>query len=793
MPDYFETPPGFSDPPPEPATPPPDFLTAGVSFATGIGQTSLLKGIWDGFLEAAASFLTWALGWLLRIAIKVIAYFVNLLGDIQQEGSVEYGQLVAASLKELFGITVNPASVNTRRSGADRQGVANTLGQTIIGTLFSGVKANPTGGVVPSDAAANNYLAVMMNMSLNGWIESFYADAVSYHLLEKLGDLKDVIARVLGLGRMSRQVFAPPLKVLVHDPYLALLEGKYRTKPIAEGTALQAFLRAQIDRDALGAILAPQGYKEQDIDWLILQHTKYLSDADVDYLLSRKMWTRDQANSYMQLQGWNPASADHILDILEDKRLQKYRIEASSVAEAAYVRGDIDIGQFQSLVDGTGLTDVENSWIVSIAKLKRQTHITRLTLGQIEQGIKDGIMNLNDLSAWAARNNMPADDLAFLELMTLFSVNRQTVTAAAKAAAAKAKADAAKAKVDAAAAKAAAAKAEAADKGLTVAEAETLVQDGYWTFTQLTSYLAAKGYGIDAITAIESLLHHKIDTLASKQPAAGSTRAAAAAKGLNLGEIEKAVVDGILTLDDLKNWLTGQGFSTADSQVIVDLTEHAVQDAQLKAAAKAAAAEKAGKKNISLPDLERAVRLKVTPISTYTDALTKAGFDQHSIDLLTGILAAQTAPSAPATVPGSPTTPGTKARVPTPSQIEQEVTAGIRPIADYTAELGRLGYSPADQTQLTALLADKIAHAKHAVALHSDALGKATARGIGLAAAEAAVLGGINTFDDYDAMLTTLGYDQADRDTLEALLFAKVAAKAAKGGGSVPEPTPPAP
>ena len=64
-------------------------------------------------------------------------------------------------------------------------------------------------------------------------------------------------------------------------------------------------------------------------------------------------------------------------------------------------------------------------------------------------------------------------------------------------------------------------------------------------------------------------------------------------------------------------------------------------------------------------------------------------------------------------------------------------------------------------------------------------------RGIDLAKAEAAVLGGINTMDDYNAMLTTLGYDQVDRDTLEALLLAKVQAAATKAAGKQPA-TPPA-
>jgi hypothetical protein len=789
--EFFTPPDGFPDVPVEPATPPPNFPSIAQNWQIGTEAAKQASGWWDTLKRWILDVVATGLGWVLAQLLTVFAFMITVMGKVTDEASASYGVIVAATLKELFGVTVNPADVNTRASGPNRAAVAASLGQAIIGTLFSSAPVQAGGGVTPSDAAANNFLRVTMNMELNGWLESWFADAATYHLLEKYGDLKDGISRILGLGRMSRQVFAPPLKVLVHDPYLALLNQKFRPKHVDVGTAMRAFHRGDVDRAGLSTILGDQGYTEQEINWLVIDHTKFIPDADVEYLVDRGIWTRDQATAYLRTQGWAADGANYVLEVLSDKRVQKYRDEQVAIATDAYVRGEINDAQLATAVNNAGTQSAEGLWITDTAGLKRNAHITHLSRGDIEHAIKDGTMNFNDLQAWAVRNNMPLDEELLLELTIQVDENKASAAAAVKAKAAKAKADAAAAKLAAAQQKADAAKALAADKGLTIAEAEALVKAGNWTFAQLEGFLTSKGYGPDAIAGIEALLHEAMAKASASSSAATGVRTAAKAKGLNISQMEKAVVDGILTTDALANWLTAQGFDAADTSVIVAETQTAVDAAKLKAATKAAASATAGKKGISLSALERAVRLHITPIATYTAALQTAGFDQPSVDMLTAILNAQLASDAAAKASKGSTTGQPAAKVATLAQIEAEVSAGVRPIGDYQAALQTAGYNSDDVAQLVELLQHKIDHSAAAAALHSDAIGEATKRGINLAQAEAAVLGGINTMDDYDAMLTTLGYDDVDRQTLEALLLAKVQAAASKAAAKQP-PTPPA-
>ena len=125
------------------------------------------------------------------------------------------------------------------------------MGQALINGLFSAVNVNVPGVVSPSDKPAIQYLGTAMNIELTGWLESWFTDAASYHLLEKYGDLKDGIIRIMGISRMSRQAFQPLVKTFIHDPYQALINTNYRPKPMQEALAIGAYYRNVLSRTDL--------------------------------------------------------------------------------------------------------------------------------------------------------------------------------------------------------------------------------------------------------------------------------------------------------------------------------------------------------------------------------------------------------------------------------------------------------------------------------------------------------------------------------------------------------------
>jgi hypothetical protein len=481
------------------------------------------------------------------------------------------------------------------------------------------------------------------------------------------------------------------------------------------------------------------------------------------------------AVTFLTSQGYNQGTAETLIGILVDKPIQKYRMEMVSVAETAYVAGNIGPDTFSTVVQQCGLTDDLQQWIQNLATLKVQVKNRHLSEGEIIKGIEDGILNFNDLKTWATREGMSLQDEAVLELETLFAENKAAALAKTKAAAAAAKLAAANAKLATAQQKATLAKAQAADHGLSATQAATLVKDGLWTIAQYTAYLTNLGYGPDAITAHVELVQAEQNATAVKTAAAATTKATAAAKGLNLAQVEKGVVEGILTSDQLLTYLTTHGYDSADAQVIVDLTKNALTAAQVKADAAAAARAKAATKSISLPDLERSVRLGLTTQDVYNAALAKAGFDSMSITLLDGILQSQIASDTATAAKRATTAAAKSSKGVTIAQLEQEVINGIRPIADYSSELNALGYDAADQQQLTALLQLKVDQAVSTAAKKAAAAKALAAKGISLADAERAVKLGVVPISVYQSMLQSLNYTQDAIDVLSNTLLAQVA------------------
>ena len=179
------------------------------------------------------------------------------------------------------------------------------------------------------------------------------------------------------------------------------------------------------------------------------------------------------------------------------------------------------------------------------------------------------------------------------------------------------------------------------------------------------------------------------------------------------------------------------------------------------------------------------MKLGVVPIGTYQSLLESAGYTSDAITVLSNSLLAEVAKETKTqTAANSATVALAKKNISLP-EIEKAVLAeACSRSPTYTDTLTTNGYSAADAKVLTQLLQLKVEDAAHAAAAHADAQGKATQKGISLAAEEAAVIAGDLTMADYDTLLTQLGYDAVDRGVLEQLLQTKVAAVAAKAGSS---------
>jgi len=600
--------------------------------------------------------------------------------------------------------------------------------------------------------------------------------------------LTPIMADVLGLGRLSRRVLAPPLKILVEDPYTWKLNLQYRPTLLAHDQAIRQYLRGVPgwDRAKLDDHLGRQGFNAAAIDALINLDTKRLADSDVDYLVSRGHWSQAQGVQAYRDVGYDEATANILLALALDKRLDAHNQELLNAQIDAFMNGEIDAAALHDAFLGSTMPDGEKAVAEAVAVAKRQLNVTHLTLAQVETLIQAHIMNLDDLRVWMTRANYPEDEQTLLELWLFGKIESADQAAAAKLQKQTDAAAAKLAKQQAAEQKAADEAAKAQVRGVSLSAFQQLVKTGLRTFDDYKAFLSALGLKAPAIQDLLDLLHSQITAQQTLDQKHAALDAAAAVKHLPLSQTEAAVVAGVLSIGELQKFMAASGYAAEDINIVTAFVQAKLDAAAAAASTKQQATAALAAKGLSLADLERAVKLGVMPIDQYQSALAAAGFTPESIAILAASLQAELTTTQQTAQQAGDVSAALATKGVSLAQEQLLVKNGLATLDQYQAFLTGQGYAADDAAALRSLLDLQIQQLKAAAAAHELATQKAAQQNISLAKEEEAVIAGIRTMDDYLALLVSLGFNDLDQATLVALLQSRVAAAAAKAAASSP-------
>jgi len=761
---------------------PPNFRLIGQMFAKGIQDAggTQAAGSWlgsaiRGALDAVLTAVAYILAFLLAKLLCIVAFLMRLITSVDDGAAPGFDAVAQSSLEHVFGLPLPGAKPRKVAAGVNADNLGASLGKQIISALTSGLGDSAGQTIQPSSAAAEKFLAQLSRIGIEGWVDGMVGEAVSIGKFHSLLELVPIMSNVLGLGRLSRRVLAPPLKILVEDPYTWKLNLNLRPTMLAHDAAVREFLRGKLTRAQLDDMLGRQGYAPAAIDALINLDSKLLALGDVDYMHSRNYWGDQTALAILQANGYDEQTARQLLQLAIQRRIDVHDQTLLDAYATAFLNGEIDQATLHQAVTQSNMPDDEKAVYESVIVTKRQLAVKHLTLTEVEALVKAHIMELDDVTTWMTRENYPPEEQTLLELWLFGKITTADQAAAAKQAAADAKAAAAKAKQQAADLKAAQAAAAAQVKGVSLSDFQQLVKLGKRTFADYQAFLQALGLQPAAIADLVDLLHAQITQQQTLQQQHDALTAAAAIKHIPLSQTESAVLAGVLTIADLQKFMQGEKYADADIQVMTSYIQ-AKLDAQKQAAATQAAGNTAAAaKSISLPNLARAVRLGLTTIDAYSAALDQAGFDQTSRDLMVGLLQDQIAADQSAAQKTTEAAGKAAAKQISLSALQQAVIAGLRPMADYQAQLSALGYSAADQQTMVALLQLQVDHAADVKTAQQSATAALAAKGLSLASLERAVKLGVLSIDDYKAELAAAGFPDDTVTILATSLLAEVA------------------
>jgi hypothetical protein len=755
--------------------------------AAGASASAGLSSFWTKPLDTLLTWIASILAWILSKLLCIVAFLLRLVTSVDDAAAPGFDAIIRSSLEHVFQIPVG-GTARKVAAGLDSNSAAQQIGQSIINALTSGIGASAGSTLQPSDSAAKTFLGKMAHMGIEGWVDGTLEEVVSLGKWKSLLELVPIMSQQLGLGRVSRRVLGPPEKIFCTDPYTWLLHLAYRPALLPEGVAVREYLRGKLTPQDLDQALGKLGHSPANIAALINANSKQLSLGDIDYLVAHGYWSSTQAIQTLQADGYDQATAQNLVNLATQKRIDIHDQRLLDAYAAAYIRGDIDQATLHAGVSGSNMPQGEQAVFEAAIVTEKQLHPRHLTIGEVERLIKAHLMSIDDLRLWMERMNYPPDEAAFLELLVLGEVQTADSAAAAKRQRAIDAANAKTAKTAAAQAKLDAAAARLQIKGITQADMEKLVMEGQRTFADYAAYLTAAGLGQPAIDALSELLHDKITASENTTVQAAGIEAQASAKHIPLASVAASVVAGQLSIDDLRSFMQHNNYADADITIELASVQAKIDAAKAKAAAAAPVPTAPVQKAISLPDLERAARLGLTTSDAYAAALTTAGYDSNSVVLMVALLQAQIQSDAAALVKEQAAAAKASAKGLSLSQMESAVIDGLLSLADFSAQLAALGFAAADADVLVGLLQVRIANANAIAQKKQAATSQLAAKGLSLAELERAVRLGVLTVPQFAQELTAAGMSPADVQLLSAIETAaqqKTALAAQKAAAAV--------
>jgi hypothetical protein len=415
------------------------------------------------------------------------------------------------------------------------------------------------------------------------------------------------------------------------------------------------------------------------------------------------------------------AAAAHAATVKE--AAQRKALGSLNTLERAVIHGLIPIDRLEALLalefpaDTVAIyvADVQQRRAAYVAQQQKaqaaaKTAVQRrLPIGSVRAAFLDGILGEGDVRAQLEAFNLGAGDIE-----VLVATWKQELEA--KQAAAKLRADA---------------QARAASKRLSLADAETLAVAGHWSLADFNAYAATLGYDDGEQAHLDLIVNDRIAKMKAAAGVKASATAAGKARGLSLGQYQRAVVLGDKTLGDFGAWLTDNAYTADAITVLVAETQTMIDAANAARARRTSAASDADGRPVSLGEVTRAARLGLLSPAEYQAQLVARGFTPEAIALELQLLSYEIAHTKqPAPAAGSA-----------------------------TAAIGASGES-----------ALAFANKRH-VAIDGELEG----RGASLAQIEEAVKENQMTLDAFQTWLENNGYGAADAELLRALLATKLA------------------
>jgi hypothetical protein len=685
-------------------------------------------------------------------------------GIIEGEGQAQQvmDDLAMLGIRDLLGVDAGGAGVARRGGASGRKAIGNAVGAEILRSI-----AGPSTHIEPSTAQAERYLGTMASFAIEGWLEGWIVEFLTSLLpgvgnIETFAELDDIMANVMGFGRLSRRVLSPLIDATTVTPMEWHVNKTYRHKLLSAGEVARQVARGRWTREKGIEELARQGYSNDRIEALLLAAEKVFSPSDVRTFVGRGHWTRDQGIAHLKDQGYTEDKALDALRLEGLRRFDELETQEANALVSAYANRDIDRAQFGGMLADLVQIDTERALFTEKAELLRSLNVKRLTISQVEQMVKSGVLSVIDYRNAARREGYPEDDVLALELQLRYEIDEATELREHRRQAAEDRALEQTERDAAAAARKAAVEADRAARARgPLSKLERAAVLGLIPFSRLEEVLA-HDYDPDTVAILLDVVEAERAAYLEREARAAEAEKRAPARGLSVSDMRAAVRAGVLTLAEFRAGLVAAGLDAGDADVLTATLAAQIDDRADAQRLREAAAAEARKRSIDLGRFEQLVRRGARTLGQYDAQLAALGFDDVDRAAMVDLLQLQIADDAAARAQRDTAGRELAARGLSLDQFERAVILGVKTLDEYSAFLLAERFTADASVALRALLEERVTEANAARARRTAQGDRTGQPDLPLATLRRAARLGVISPNAYAARLARDGYNPDD-------------------------------
>jgi hypothetical protein len=736
-----------------------DLFDGLISGAFDVKNLTRIETVITNAIKAAISA---GIGTLLSVAGQSGAFIAEQIAEGENQAQPSFNKLAAVAIKDMFGVDAGAELTATRGSGGNAA-AADAIGNALLKAFAGQARGSVASGELePSDEPAKAFLSAMAQLALEGWLEGWIVEALSLGQLETFGDLDDTISHVLGLGRASAAVHGPIVRHMIVTPLEWKLLKAHRPTPLTEALAIRQFNRGKWTGEKTLEELARMGYSEDRIDALMGAQQRYVSTPDMYALVRNGTYDRAFWLAYLRDQGWDAVAAEMEVLAAETVRLNQFQDDSLSAVRAAYVDRRITDAELDTFLPAILPYDLDRDAFTVAARTIRDVNTKRLAPNEARACVLKGVLPIAAYREALALDGYDPDAVLALELLLETELDDKADIAKLRAAK-EAEAAATRAAKEATA-RARAAEAEAAHalaRRGSLADLRRAVVRGLVSVDRLAEVLRPQ-FDPDTVEIYLALVVDERTAYTAQLAAASAAKARAGLRRIDVGALEAAVLNDVLTLGQFRAQLDTLQFTSADADTLTATLQarKADRDAAIAKRAKAEAAAK--QRSINLAQFETLVRRGARSIADYNALLGSLDFDEGSRAALIDLLQIHINDDATAAALRAEAEAKLNAKGLSLEQARRGVLLGVAEPADFERVLQGQRFTVDAQAILMAELRADIAEAEAARQRRAEAAGGDTQPAIPLATVARAARLGLVDVDAYRARLAAGGYSDDD-------------------------------